>query len=90
MTEDDIELEQTCFACPEQYDAFYKGRLVGYLRLRWGHFRVDFPDVGGEPIYEADLDDPFQGAFDTEEEREKYLGEAKRAILKKLQQEEEI
>lgn len=35
-----IEFKQTCFACPEQYDAVDDGREVGYLRLRHGHFTV--------------------------------------------------
>lgn len=39
-TAGDIELRQTCAACPEQYDAYLNGELVGYLRLRHGHFRV--------------------------------------------------
>jgi hypothetical protein len=48
-----IRLEQTCIACPEQYDAFVDGRQVGYLRLRHGHFRVHYPDVGGEIVYQS-------------------------------------
>jgi hypothetical protein len=46
-----IELQRTCEACPEQYDAFLEGRQVGYLRLRHGVFRVDCPDHGGECVY---------------------------------------
>lgn len=48
-----IRLVQTCFACPEQYDAFDGDTQVGYLRLRHGKFRVDAPDCGGETIYQA-------------------------------------
>lgn len=78
-----IELVQTCGACPEQYDAFIDGKQVGYLRLRHGYFRVDFPDCGGETIYDANPDG--DGIF-TETERDHYLMEAKRAIIKKLKQ----
>jgi hypothetical protein len=46
-----ITLRLTCSTCPEQYDAFIGDRKVGYLRLRWGEFRVDYPDCGGEMIY---------------------------------------
>jgi hypothetical protein len=81
MSWEDIELEQTCGACPEQYDAFYQGRQVGYLRLRWGHFRVDFPSCGSKTIYEASPQG--DGIFEWEE-REYYLTEAKKAIAKML------
>jgi len=48
-----IKLRLTCGACPEQYDAFLGEIQVGYLRLRHGAFRVDYPECGGETIYEA-------------------------------------
>lgn len=74
----DIELHQTCETCPEQYDAFLGERQVGYLRLRHGYFRVDFPDCGDKIIYEAN---PIgDGEFFTEE-RDFYLNEAKKAIV---------
>ena len=47
----DIELIETCGACPEQYDAFKNGVKVGYLRLRHGNFTVECPDVGGQCVY---------------------------------------
>lgn len=73
-----LRLELTCGACPEQYDVF---KQVGYLRLRHGEFRVDFPECGGETIYEANPagDGIFEGG-----ERMKYLTEAMNAILKKI------
>lgn len=46
-----IKLVQTSSACPEQYDAFLNGELVGYLRLRHGVFRVECPAAGGEEVY---------------------------------------
>src|SRR5437660_8199656 len=48
-----VRLEQTCFAYPEQYDAFIGDEKVGYLRLRHGHFRVECPDAFAEMVYEA-------------------------------------
>lgn len=77
-----IQLSLTCGACPEQYDAFLDGKQVGYLRLRHGWFRVDFPDCGGETIYESG-DMRGDGCFD-EDEREYFLNEAKLAIAKRI------
>ena len=82
-TIEDIELIKTCDWAPEQYDAYLNGKQVGYLRLRHGKFRVDFPDCGDETIYEAEPNG--DGCFD-DDEREKYLTEAKQAILNKLDQ----
>lgn len=74
---DDIRLERTCFACPEQYDAFVGDRQVGYLRLRHGLFRVDCPNVGGETVYEAS---PMGDGIFLDTERDDYLRAAKNAI----------
>ena len=74
-----ITLDQTCGACPEQYDAYYNGKQVGYLRLRHGYFRVDCPDCGGETIFEADPNG--DGCFE-DDEREYYLNQARKAIAK--------
>ena len=82
MTE--IILVKTCGACPEQYDAFIGDEQVGYLRLRHGYFRVDYPDCGGETIYSAEPKG--DGCFECDE-REYYLEEAKKAILSKLLEE---
>ena len=72
-----IEYEQTCYACPEQYDAFYNGERVGYLRLRHGHFRVECPECFQELVYEAYPKG--DGLFD-DEERDQYLVLATEAI----------
>ena len=77
----EIKLIQTCGACPEQYDAFIGEEQVGYLRLRHGYFRVDYPDYSGETIYSAEPKG--DGCFDVDE-RDHYLEEAKKAILNKL------
>jgi len=80
----EIKFVQTCGGCPEQYDAFDEnGKLVGYLRLRHGHFRVDFPDIRGETIYEATPKG--DGGF-FPEEKEFYLEMAKKAIELKLKE----
>lgn len=51
ITFPDIDLVKTCDACPEQYDVFRDGRMIGYLRLRHGYFRADYPDTGGWEVY---------------------------------------
>lgn len=72
-------LIKTCSACPEQYDV-YKGKMqIGYLRLRHGDFRADYPECGGETVYEAE---PRGDGLFEDDERDKYLGEAVEALLK--------
>jgi hypothetical protein len=75
---EEIRLELTCGACPEQYDAFIGDELVGYLRLRHGNFTVECPDCGGKLVYRANPKG--DGLFD-DDEREEYLSAAKQAIL---------
>ncbi len=77
----EIKLVQTCGACPQQYDAYLGEGVVGYLRLRHGYFRVDFPYCGGRTIYEAYPDG--DGIFE-EYEEEFYLNEAKKAIVQAI------
>jgi hypothetical protein len=74
----------TCGACPEQYDAFEDGRLIGYLRLRSGFFTVDYIDGKGE--YERVFEDcpEGDGVFADEVERQFYLIEAALALVKKM------
>lgn len=67
---------KTCEACPEQYDVYTKnGDQVGYVRLRWGTLRVDYPKVGCETIYEYKFEDGMKGGFDDQEERDTYLNQ---------------
>ncbi len=75
----DIELVQTCGACPEQYDAFYNGKMVGYLRLRHGYFTVDADRPWGAELYSARPQG--DGCFEWDE-RDKYLRKARKAIAK--------
>jgi hypothetical protein len=73
-----IKLERTCYACPEQYDAYdEKGKRVGYLRLRHGTFRVDCPDCGEQEVYVAH---PKGDGIFYDEERNYYLSCAVDAI----------
>ena len=76
MTWKDIELEMTCGACPEQYDAFLLGAKIGYLRLRHGYFRAEYL---GANVYEAS---PIGDGIFEDTERAKHLKKAKKAIWK--------
>lgn len=70
----DYCFQQTCGACPEQYDVFVGDKQVAYVRLRWDRLRVDVPDYGGDTIYVHHFDDDgYKGVFDSEDERIKYL-----------------
>jgi hypothetical protein len=85
-----INLFQTCEACPEQYDllSLLDNKQLAYFRLRWGVFRVDVPDVGGETIYSKRFDDGFKGSF-REEEREEELIKAIMVVMKNLRKEDD-
>lgn len=72
---------QTCYACPEQYDAWYDDTQIGYIRLRWGCLTATFPDVGGDLVYEAEIgDSSFRGRFTDDEERCEHLTEIAEAL----------
>lgn len=76
-----FELKKTCSACPEQYDVYLDGKQVGYLRLRHGYFRCDYPDCGGETIYSAYPKG--NGSF-FDDERDYYIKQALEELRKKL------
>lgn len=78
----EFDLVRTCCACPEQYDVFLGERQVGYLRLRHGYFRVDFPECGGKTIYSYNAKG--DGIFDNEEERYEQLVKACDAIRREM------
>lgn len=84
-----LDFEQTCGACPEQYDVLLRGCKVGYLRLRYGSFTVQCPDAGGDEVYHATVGDAFCGVFPTERLRRRYLREAGKAIRAWHQAQEE-
>lgn len=76
-----LRFEQTCGACPEQYDVFDdEGKQVAYVRLRWGRLRVDVPDCGVETILSHQFDDPWKGCFNLDE-RPYWIGVVNDAIV---------
>ena len=76
----ELNLVQTCSCCPEQYDVFYDGEQVGYMRLRHGTFRVECPGCGGELVFLSTTLVSDSGSFRDEDEREMNMSWAKRAI----------
>jgi hypothetical protein len=60
----------TCRAAPEQYEITIGDLAAGYIRTRWGGMSVDYPEAGGECLYEGAVDG--FGAF-TDHEREAKL-----------------
>lgn len=80
-----LKFKQTCFVCPEQYDVFDgKGQQVGYVRLRSGRFRVDYPNCGGETLIALSYGDGLTGCFESAEDRDEHLRMAAKAIRKKM------
>lgn len=80
------KLVMTCPACPEQYDVFDKDdKQVGYLRLRHGVFRAEWPKCLGELVYMAYPKG--DGIFD-DDEREHFLTDAIAAIDEHVKQKE--
>jgi hypothetical protein len=78
---DKFDVEMTCIACPEQYDVYDKeGNQVAYFRLRFGAFRVQHPDAGGEIVYTASIGDGWTGSFATNSERIRHFRRAFAAI----------
>jgi len=75
------KLELTCFMCPEQWDVFDPSLTrLGYIRLRHGEFRVDYPDCGGKTLISEYVGFDGDGAFLNEEIRNVYLLKAVKAI----------
>ncbi len=75
---DGVRLVMVCQAFPEAYDAFLDGTLIGYLKVRYGHFFAKYPDVNGEVVYDVHPGDSY-GMF-TPEERVEHLPRAIAAL----------
>jgi len=73
------QLVCTCSAAPEQYDVFLGTRQIGYLRLKWGEFYAAYPDVSGDVVYAASIDD--EASIFSDNERAKHLPAAVNALL---------
>ena len=77
-----LRLQQTCFACPEQYDVYdQEGNQVAYFRLRHGRFTAESPDCGGKLVYMAH---PNGDGIFYDDERMSYLTQAVKAVIENL------
>lgn len=76
-----LDFVLTCSACPEQMDVYRLGQQVGYLRLRHGHFTVEYKDCGEELLLEGHPHG--DGDFD-DDERLEWLTKAANAIRTRL------
>ena len=86
-----LRFAETCRLCPEQYDVFDKtDKQVGYVRLRHGYLRCDYPKCGGETIYEYGFNDAYQGCFDNDEDRDNHLSLIAKSIQLKIKSEKEV
>lgn len=76
-----IKLVPLCGSCPEDYDAYWQGKRIGYLRLRHGYFRASCPDVSGDLVYHVYVGDELDHF--PSELRNHYISEALKAICRK-------
>lgn len=80
---DNFVFKRTCFACPEQYDVYYKGEQCAYVRLRGGRLLCEMPDCGGELVYSFNFDNDM-GMFLEDKDREYHLEVISKIIFGKL------
>lgn len=83
-----MNLVQTCWSCPEQYDleSVLDGSMLAYFRVRHGYFRVDLGDCGGETIYDFSFGNGWDGNFEDEEQRIEQLSKGIEKIVERLRQ----
>lgn len=64
-----VKANQTCFACPSQWDAWTDTGLYLYLRFRYGFGTVSMRDTDGEPlrVSEFSTDGELDGVISLEE-----------------------
>lgn len=62
-----IDLKQTCYACPSQWEGTTSNNEDLYIRYRHGFFRVD---INGETVFSKELSNQDDGVLDTEEMKE--------------------
>jgi hypothetical protein len=72
-----VRLEETSYACPEQYDAYIGDQEVGYLRLRHGTFYAEYPECGGREVYAATAGGDYAGGRFDPDKRDEQLDHAR-------------
>ncbi len=71
----DLKLDKTCESCPEQYNVYYHGQQIGYIRRRWDRIWVHCPNVYGEVVHEAPDDLGADGLVVTTESIVKWFND---------------
>ncbi|MET3900137.1 hypothetical protein ABIB57_004100 [Devosia sp. UYZn731] len=66
-----LTLTLTCPSVPEQYEVRRLGAPSGYIRARHGGMSVNYPDAGGEDLYNGSVDG--FGGFTNHEREAKLL-----------------
>jgi hypothetical protein len=56
-------LQQTCVACPSQWDAETTDGEEVYIRYRWGRLSVQLGGPAGEFLYDEQVGDSFDGVM---------------------------
>ena len=81
-----MNLIQTCSGCPEQYDlkSVLDMSMLAYFKVRYGYFRVDFGDCGGETIYDFSFGNGWNGVFEDENQRIEQLSKGIEKVVEKL------
>lgn len=72
---------KTCSSCPEQYDVMMGDKKIAYIRLRWGVLTCR---MGNSTIYKYYFNDNMKGCFDSDDEREIFINDILKTILKYL------
>lgn len=73
----------TCCGCPEQYNMINgRGRVVGYVRLRYGFLRVDDRLYGKRGILTHQFPNELMGIFDDNDQRLEWLQKAAHCLRK--------
>ena|SRR3569833_2310037 len=67
-----LTITLTSPSVPEQYAIVRGGEPFGYIRVRWGGMSVEYPDAGGDELYEGAVDG-FGGFTDGEREAQLLL-----------------
>lgn len=62
-----VKIEQTCTACPSQWDAWDEDGEYYYIRYRWGYLYVCKGEVMGPFVWEGSIGDGLDGFMTTEE-----------------------
>lgn len=62
-----IRLEQTCWACPSQWNVWDVDGTYYYIRFRWGRLTVDKGEVGAPTIFDSQISDEMDGLLGTDE-----------------------